>query len=789
MEDLELTVLLPTLNEAESLAQILGPITEAARAITPDFEILVVDGNSKDDTAAIAKKGGARLLMQSGPGFGSAVREGLAAARGRFILTLDADGSHPPSVFKEMWRSREGFDLVIGSRYAPGGTAAMPLERQVLSRALNFVSRGFLDLPVRDSSSGFRLYRAEALRPLASSATDFSIQQDLLVRLLAAGGRACEVPFHYAPRLGGKSKADAWALAPSYLKMLWSARRLRGGFQAPVALALVLAVGLLTGLCGIDWGLPGDARLRMLPQGRPTAAQARAMTDSWKRLYQEIGASHKEMKSEEPVTYLKGTLDLAPGWQSPPDALVNSYRSFMVQSVNPDEKKSFIILSQMRPWKLEFKPLYVQYGGAFIYPLGAFLKGLSLFNVVELVPDLAHYLQFPEDMGRLYLAGRVFLLIFHLGTLWLLFDLGSRLSNWQAGFAAALLFALCPAVVINSHILKPHPYAAFWALAGLRFMLLGRPILCGVAVGLAAGANLSLIPFLGLPALGGWRQRDLGTAAKGTFFALAVCLALNPFLLLSPKDFAWETQVYAPTTLSLKLSGLTSLLQTAGQGMGWLPLALAFAAFFAAIVRPGWRRAVALVMAVVFIVLWSRFAAFSADAGALRLYYPLVALACLLAGDLIGAPRWPTAARLAVLALLLGDSGLRSAAVLRNLHLAAGPRSNQAQAADWIEAHVPPGSELGLVRFPEPSHVPPLRFDRYRLRLFARPEAVAAGREPEYLVVDDQGRALIDNWAQNKYDALVGFSPPGVLWARLNDGSAFINGGVFVYRRKGAKGA
>ena len=748
---------------------------------------MVVDGGSQDDTL-IARKGGARVLAQQGPGFGSAVREGLAAARGRFILTLDADGSHPPSVFKDMWAAKAGCDLVIGSRYAPGGTAAMPLERQVLSRALNCVSRGFLDLPVRDSSSGFRLYRAEALRLLASSAVDFSVQQDLLVRILAAGGRVAEVPFHYAPRLGGKSKADAWALAPSYLKMLWNARRLRGGLQAPVALAVVLAVGLLTGLCGIGGGLPGEARLRMMPQGRPTAEQARAMTESWKRLYREIDAS-QQMRSEEPVTYLKGTMDIAAGWPSPPDALVNSYRSFMVQSVNPDEKKSFIILSQMRPWKLEFKPLYLQYGGAFIYPLGAFLKGASLLGLAKLVPDMAHYLRFPEDMGRLYLAGRVFLLIFNLGTLWLLFDLGSRLSNWQTGFAAALLFAFCPVVVINSHILKPHPYAAFWALAGLRYMLLGRDALCGAAAGLAAGANLSLIPFLGLPALGGWRKRDLGAAVKGTCLGLFVCLALNPFLLLSPKDFAWETQVYAPASLSLGLGGLPSFMKTTGQGMGWLLLMAAAVAFLAAACRPGWRRTVALVMTVCFLVLWSRFAGFSADAGALRLYYPLVALACLLVGDFIGALPWPTSAQIVVLALLLLDGGMRSAAVLRNLSLAAGPRSNQALAADWIEANVPPGSQLGLVRFPEPSHVPPLRFDRYRLRLFERPEDVAPGQEPEYLLVDDQGRALIDNWAQNKYDALVSFLPPGVLWARLNDGSAFINGGVFVYRRKGAKGA
>ena len=150
------------------------------------------------------------------------------------------------------------------------------------------------------------------------------------------------------------------------------------------ALSCVLALGFLTGLWGIRWGLPGAARLRAFPEKLyPSAEIAQKLTEHWAKLYKDIRQSHQEMRKEEPVTYVKGREAVAPGWDFPPEPLINSYRSLLTQSANPDEKKSFIILSQMRPWKLEFKPLYAHYGGAFIYPLGLCLKMSSWIGTVN----------------------------------------------------------------------------------------------------------------------------------------------------------------------------------------------------------------------------------------------------------------------------------------------------------------------------------------------------------------------------------------------------------------------
>ena len=222
----DLTVVLPTLNEEGALRQVIPRLRATFDKLGVRAELLVVDGRSKDKTVEVAQAGGARVLTQTGRGLGNALREGLCAADSPWVAVVDADGSHPPEVLAQMWSVREGGDLVIASRYIPGGSAVMGPVRQVLSRSLNMVARLVLRLPVRDSSGGFRLYRSEPVRAACagSEANDFTVQQELLVGILAHGGRVLEIPFRYEPRLDGASKASALRLAPAYLRMLLKLR-------------------------------------------------------------------------------------------------------------------------------------------------------------------------------------------------------------------------------------------------------------------------------------------------------------------------------------------------------------------------------------------------------------------------------------------------------------------------------------------------------------------------------------------------------------------------------------
>ncbi len=218
----DLTVVLPTLNEEGALRLVIPRLRATFERLGLKGELLVVDGRSTDKTVEVAKASGARVITQSGRGLGNALREGLCAADSPWVAVVDADGSHPPEILADMWASRGGVDLVIASRYVPGGSAVMDPLRQVLSRSLNLVARFVLRLPVKDSSGGFRLYRTELVRAACadSAANDFTVQQELLVAILKRGGKVREIPFRYEPRLDGASKASALKLAPAYIRML-----------------------------------------------------------------------------------------------------------------------------------------------------------------------------------------------------------------------------------------------------------------------------------------------------------------------------------------------------------------------------------------------------------------------------------------------------------------------------------------------------------------------------------------------------------------------------------------
>src|SRR6202165_2055045 len=227
-----LSLVLPALNEGENLDRVLPELKKALVALGPTYEIIVVDGGSSDNTHEVVRKHGARLVSQKLPGFGGAYRAGFEQARGEYVITLDADGSHDPAFLKDLWAARTKGDVVIASRYVEGGAAEMPVTRRVMSRILNITFGRGLSLPVHDLSSGYRLYRSAILRELELKATDFDVLEEILIRALAAGSRAPAVPFPYPARVAGQSHARLLRFAVSYLRTFVAMWRLRNSIAS-----------------------------------------------------------------------------------------------------------------------------------------------------------------------------------------------------------------------------------------------------------------------------------------------------------------------------------------------------------------------------------------------------------------------------------------------------------------------------------------------------------------------------------------------------------------------------
>lgn len=247
---MDLSIVLPAWNEAENLKALVPELRTALQATDAVYEIVVVDGGSRDGTRDVARALGCRVVEQRTPGYGGALREGFAAAAGGYICTLDADLSHPPTFIAEIWRRRHEAEILIASRYVPGGSADMPALRSILSKILNRTFGELLSIPVGDLSSGFRLYRRSTLESFQTRGRNFNVLQELLTGILARGGRAIEVPFHYCARVHGTSHARIIKFGLSYLGSLWHLFFLRTALftgepaarRAPYLLVICLAI-------------------------------------------------------------------------------------------------------------------------------------------------------------------------------------------------------------------------------------------------------------------------------------------------------------------------------------------------------------------------------------------------------------------------------------------------------------------------------------------------------------------------------------------------------------------
>src|SRR5438132_8270175 len=211
-----LAVVIAAWNERENIELLLPALKEVIAGLGLTAEIVVADGGSRDGTAEAAQRRGARVVVQKEPGYGSALLAGFAATSAPYIVTMDADLSHRPVFLEEFWRRRDEAEVLIASRYVPGGRADMSRFRRLLSHILNFTYSRILSFPLRDLSSGFRMYHRDVLMGLTLVARDFDVLEEILIRVHAEGWHILEIPFHYMSRGSGRSHVRlfifGWAL-------------------------------------------------------------------------------------------------------------------------------------------------------------------------------------------------------------------------------------------------------------------------------------------------------------------------------------------------------------------------------------------------------------------------------------------------------------------------------------------------------------------------------------------------------------------------------------------------
>jgi dolichol-phosphate mannosyltransferase len=204
-------VITPTYNEAENIVRLI----EAIRAADPAIDILVVDDGSPDGTADLAEaQPGVHVMRRPGKlGLGTAYKAGFAWALDQgyeAVAQMDADFSHSPTVLPQLFNELANFDLVIGSRYVPGGgTENWGWHRRFLSSRANFTARVILNLQPRDVTSGFRAYRIETVQAIrfgSLKSEGYAFLVEIAYRCQRLDLRMGEVPIVFVDRELGTSK-------------------------------------------------------------------------------------------------------------------------------------------------------------------------------------------------------------------------------------------------------------------------------------------------------------------------------------------------------------------------------------------------------------------------------------------------------------------------------------------------------------------------------------------------------------------------------------------------------
>ncbi len=255
----EVSVVMPCLNEADTVATCIGKALRAMRAHGIAGEVVVADNGSTDASARIATESGARVVSVATRGYGSALMGGIAAARGRFIVMGDADDSYDfGEIPRFVERLREGYDLVQGCRLPAGGGRIMPGAMPTLHRWIGnpmfsaLTRRWFHAVGIRDVYCGLRGFSKAFAQRLDQRCTGMEFAPEMIIRATLFGGRVTEVPITLHPdgRTAHarhlKTFRDGWRTLRIFL--LYSPRRL---FVIPGAALVAL------GLLGYAVALPG----------------------------------------------------------------------------------------------------------------------------------------------------------------------------------------------------------------------------------------------------------------------------------------------------------------------------------------------------------------------------------------------------------------------------------------------------------------------------------------------------------------------------------------------------
>ncbi|OGS55079.1 MAG: hypothetical protein A3J79_01185 [Elusimicrobia bacterium RIFOXYB2_FULL_62_6] len=567
---------------------------------------------------------------------------------------------------------------------------------------------------------------------------------------------------------------------------------------------LVCALAWFFVFAGIDWGVPSSARMSLVMDERLkndafydslVAARNLVYKDTKNVLFAAPSRRTDEFAAKDRIVvdYKKDGVTFY---------FSNYMRHYFLCSHDPDENMVFNALSNMHPAKLDFNPHFFVYGGGFLYPLGAYYKALSLAGALVLVPDMKHYFRNPDDMGRMYLSGRVLAAV--LGTLGILLLVLFEFNRSGTFFWPAALALMCftsPILILWSKITKPHfyvlPFVMLCVVAVHRFLetkdkrwFRRAMALCGVVAGIALTTGLfAALPLMAYFYIARETRPPLKVVAKdlalGVLLAALALVLLNPYYVLSPKELLADLS-WISATVHVS-GGLVSIWHFFRFGLGLGPSLLFLAAVCAALLRrktagaSNWML-LGLILLVSPIVY--RLPNLPAD---IRWTTFILPLCFFFTVELLRRQQVPQT-WLKALVLACALAGFADALRVRTycVNDSREATSTRMQAGKWINENTG-GAGIGHLYDIIPWTFPPVRLAEHRLTVYGGIEELFKDAErPEYFVQGDIERYALTKEHEKRLYELYRLEKEFHNSVRLVDITSTLvpaNGSIYVYKR------
>lgn len=232
MPHLDLSVVVPAWAGADNLDRLLPSVGTVLSSLGLRWELVVAGSRKTPEVRKVVEGLRVTFVEAPGNGYGEILREGLRRARGRYVVTMDADLSHRAGYVRTIWHHRDRGEVVLASRYVRGSYSEMPWLRRVFSRVLNFIYRKILSLPYRDLSSGFRLFHRKVLDDIGlPQGRGVDVLPEMIVKAYGQGWRIVEVPFWYQGA-GAWNRVRMLKLGSGFLRSVGKLFALRNSVKA-----------------------------------------------------------------------------------------------------------------------------------------------------------------------------------------------------------------------------------------------------------------------------------------------------------------------------------------------------------------------------------------------------------------------------------------------------------------------------------------------------------------------------------------------------------------------------